>query len=315
MNTDKSSLQTIDPDLIDKNPENPRLIFHENEMTQLLESIREVGIQVPLSIYKKGNRYVLIDGERRWRCAKRLNLQEVPAVTQPEPSPLQNLLTMFNIHNVRKAWDLMPMAMKLAEVKRMLEEEDSPAKPRDLAGLTGLPITQVNRAFELLELPEKYRKMLIAEAEKPRDQQKVKADLFVELNKSKRVIQSYASGVFERVSEDEYVEAMLQKYLDGVVRNVVHFRDISKIARAERVGGDTKQVVPELVRLVEDKTYRIEEAFEATSQSAYEVRDISTRTVGLRDRLAAFEPGEELSVETKEDLRLLRAEIDRLLGE
>lgn len=315
MDTEHSSLRVIDPDRIDQNPDNPRLIFQENEMRQLLESIREVGIKVPLSVYEKGDRFVLIDGERRWRCAKRLNLHEVPAVTQPEPSPLQNLLTMFNIHNVRKAWDLMPMAIKLAEVKRMLEEDESPAKPRDLASLTGLPITQVNRAFELLELPEKYRDLLMEEAQKPRDQQRIKADLFVEVNKSKRVIQKYAPDVFEQVTEDEYVESMLQKYLSGVVNNVVRFRDVSKIARAERVGGNTDRVVPVLVRLVEDKSYRIEEAFERTSRSAYEARDITTRTVGLRERLAAFEPGEELLAETKEDLRLLRAEIDRLLGE
>lgn len=315
MDVEHSSLRMIDPDSIDQNPDNPRLIFHEDEMIQLLESIREVGIKVPLSVYEKGDRFVLIDGERRWRCAKRLNLHEVPAVTQPEPSPLQNLLTMFNIHNVRKAWDLMPMAIKLAEVKRMLEEDGGPAKPRDLAGLTGLPITQVNRAFELLELPKKYRNMLMEEAGKPRDQQKIKADLFVEVNKSKRVIQRYAPDVFKQVAEDEYVESMLQKYLNGVVNNVVRFRDVSKIARAERVGGRTDRVVPVLVRLVEDKNYRIEEAFEETSQSAYEARDITTRTVGLRERLAAFKPGEELLAEAKEDLLLLRAEIDRLLGE
>ena len=314
MNTKSSSLQIIDPDLIDQNPDNPRLIFHENEMLQLLESIREVGIKVPLSVYVKGERFVLIDGERRWRCAKKLNLQEVPAVTQPEPSPLQNLLTMFNIHNVRQSWDLMPTAIKLKQVKEMLEIEGSPARRKDLAGLTGLPITTVNRAFELLELPEKYRNMLIEEAQKPRHQQKIKADLFVELNKSKRVIQGYAPEVFEYVGEDEYVDSMFQKYMSGVVNNVVHFRDVSKIARAERVGGDAERVVPVLVKLVRDKDYRIEDAFEETSQSAYEARNITTRAAGLRKQLAAFEPGGELPAETREDLRLLRAEIDRILG-
>jgi len=315
IDADQSSLRLIDPDLIDQNPDNPRLIFHENEMTQLRESIREVGIKVPLSVYEKEDRYVLIDGERRWRCAKKLNLREVPAVTQPEPEPLQNLLTMFNIHNVRQAWDLMPMAIKLAQVKEMLEAEGTPARAKDLAGLTGLPITQVNRAFELLELPKKYREMLMKEAQKPRDQQKVKADLFVELNKSKRVIQRYAPAVFRQVTADEYVESMLQKYLGGVVNNVVRFRDVSKIARAELAGGETGQVVPVLVRLVKDKNYRIEDAYRQTVQSAYETRDITTRTTGLRERLADFPPEEELPVETKEDLRLLRAEIDRLLGD
>jgi len=117
---ESKSLVEIDPDLVDKNPVNPRLIFREAEMNQLLDSIREVGIQVPLSVFSSGARYVLLDGERRWRCAKKLNLQAVPVLVQPEPSPLENLLTMFNIHNVRSDWDLMPMALKLRDVRDML---------------------------------------------------------------------------------------------------------------------------------------------------------------------------------------------------
>src|ERR1700681_1121552 len=119
-------LQEVDPDRIAPNPDNPRLIFREAEMNTLLESISEVGIKVPLSVYREGQRLVLIDGERRWRCAKKLNLKVVPVIVQPTPSKLENLLTMFNIHNVRVDWDLMPAALKLKEVKLLLESEGTP---------------------------------------------------------------------------------------------------------------------------------------------------------------------------------------------
>jgi ParB-like chromosome segregation protein Spo0J len=45
------ALQEISPDRINPNPQNPRLIFREDEMNQLLESIQEVGIKVPLSVF------------------------------------------------------------------------------------------------------------------------------------------------------------------------------------------------------------------------------------------------------------------------
>src|SRR4051794_1824555 len=109
-------LQEISPDIIRSNPDNPRLIFREDEMSQLLESIRQVGIRVPLSVYPDGRHYTLIDGERRWRCARKLNLKTVPVIAQPKPAKLENILMMFNIHNVRVDWDLMPMALKLHEV-------------------------------------------------------------------------------------------------------------------------------------------------------------------------------------------------------
>src|SRR5260370_9892804 len=92
-------------------------------MNDLLESIREVGIKVPVSVYSDGHKFTLLDGERRWRCAKKLNLKVVPAIVQPKPTRLENLLMMFNIHNVRVDWDLMPIALKLGEVREMLEKE------------------------------------------------------------------------------------------------------------------------------------------------------------------------------------------------
>ena len=208
-------------------------------MNQLLDSIREVGIQVPLSVFAKGKRFVLLDGERRWRCSKKLNLQVVPVLVQPEPTALENLLTMFNIHNVRSDWDLMPMALKLADVRDMLVAEGQTATPKTLSGLTGVSLPTVRRAFDLLELPQHYQDLLLREAEKPRDKQKITADVFVEINKSKRVIEQYQPAVFDEVSDTQFVDAMVDKYQSGVVNNVVRFRDISKIARAERAGGDS----------------------------------------------------------------------------
>ena len=97
-------LLEISPDDIRANEDNPRMIFRENEMAELLDSIAEVGIQVPATVYEDHG-YVILDGERRWRCAKKLNLRTIPCIVHPKPSPLENLLMMFNIHNVRVDWD------------------------------------------------------------------------------------------------------------------------------------------------------------------------------------------------------------------
>jgi ParB family transcriptional regulator, chromosome partitioning protein len=93
-----TQLKQVPPDKIQRNDDNPRLIFRQGEMEKLLASIDEFGIQVPLSVYQDGEIYRLIDGERRWRCALKLNLKTVPVVIQEKPSPLANLLLMYNIH-------------------------------------------------------------------------------------------------------------------------------------------------------------------------------------------------------------------------
>src|SRR6266704_3472830 len=116
-------LKHIPPDSIEKNPENPRLFFRQEEMEQLLSSIDEIGIQVPLAVYEAGGRYHLIDGERRWRCALKLNLKTVPALVQERPSTLQNLLLMYNIHALREQWDYFTIASKLHRISELFEEE------------------------------------------------------------------------------------------------------------------------------------------------------------------------------------------------
>ncbi len=308
-------LQQIRPDIIKKNPNNPRLIFREQDMIQLMESIAEVGIKVPVSVYPDGNRFVLIDGERRWRCAKKLNLGEVPAIVQPKPSPLENLLMMFNIHHVRVDWELMPTALKLGEIREMLAKDGKSTSPKALSAITGVRLPTVRRALDLLELPRKYQRALLREAQKPRNEQRFTADLFVEVYKSLHAVERHVPEVFDKVSKPDYVDSMVKKYTAGVVDNVVGYRDVSKIARAERAGVAKQEAIPALVRLVEDKDYSIDQAFQDTVQAAYEKRDLLANIRAVIARLVSYGDGTHFDIDTREALEELRTEITRLLGQ
>ena len=119
------SLREASPGEIRANPENPRLIFHEDELEELSASIAENNILVPLTVYESAEGgYVLLDGERRWRCAKRLGLARVPVIVQPEPSLMQNIMMMFAIHNARADWDPLPTAMKLQRLADVFEAQE-----------------------------------------------------------------------------------------------------------------------------------------------------------------------------------------------
>src|SRR5271167_4521367 len=82
----RSHLDHISPDRIRRNPDNPRLFFRSVEMDTLMASIRRYGIRVPISVYEDGNQYFLIDGERRWRCALKLNIDRIPALVHTKPT-------------------------------------------------------------------------------------------------------------------------------------------------------------------------------------------------------------------------------------
>jgi len=309
-----SSLQDISPDKIRKNPDNPRLIFRETEMNELLESIGEVGIKVPISVYLDGARYTLLDGERRWRCAKKLNLRSVPAIVQPKPTHLENLLMMFNIHNVRVDWDPMPMALKLGEIRSMLDKEGKDTSPKALAAITGVRLASVRRALELLDLPGKYQRLLLREGMKPYKDQRITPDLFIEVYKSLHAVERYTPEVFDHVSSAEYVDAMVTKYRDKVVDNVVKFRDVSKIARAERAGIDRQNAIPVVIRLVKKKDYSIDQAYKETVEAAYEQRDLLSKIRAITERLTELRTSRNLGREMIAALRELSEQVGRLLG-
>jgi ParB/RepB/Spo0J family partition protein len=309
-----AELQHISPKKIKQNPDNPRLVFREEDMNALLESIKEVGIKVPLSLYQEGQTYILIDGERRWKCAKRLNLDTIPAIVQRKPTELENLLMMFNIHNVRVDWDPMPMALKLKKVRELLEKDGQPTNPKTLAAVTGVSLASVRRALDLLGLPAKYQNLLLKEAEKPRNEQRVKADLFIEVYKSLHAIERHTPEVLETVSKTDYVDSMVNKYVGGVVDNVVHYREVSKIARAQLAGVDKQEVIPALIKLVKNKKYSIADAYRDTVQVAYERRDTITKLDGLSDKLSNLRTGTRLSPEMRKALQRLKFQIERLMG-
>src|SRR6266568_4604288 len=111
----------VDPRRLAENPENPRLIFRQDELDELQESIKQHGILVPLSVYQpakgKAGNYVILDGARRVRCSLKLGLAKVPVIIQPEPTKLQNIMLMFAIHGTRRQWDPLPTAQKLAQLE------------------------------------------------------------------------------------------------------------------------------------------------------------------------------------------------------
>jgi len=95
-------------------------------MRVLRDSIQNVGILVPLTVYResKTEHYRILDGQRRWMCAKDAGLLHVPVNEVAEPTLVQNIVTMFQIHKLRKDWELMPTALKLELLMQELEEKN-----------------------------------------------------------------------------------------------------------------------------------------------------------------------------------------------
>lgn len=86
-------LKKIPVDEIVRSPLNPRLRFGEKKMQSLRDSIQKGGVLVPITVFRrsKDGKYCVIDGERRWMCAKELNHKEISAVIIPNARVYANL--------------------------------------------------------------------------------------------------------------------------------------------------------------------------------------------------------------------------------
>jgi ParB family chromosome partitioning protein len=262
------TVQLIPIDQIERNPENPRLIFRQDELDSLQASIAKQGILVPLTLYKDKSHYYLLDGERRWRCAGKLNLGKVPAIVQPKPDTMQNLMMMFAIHNARKDWDPLPTAFKLEELEDIFEKRNG-RKPTEseLAGIASLSRGEVRRLKKLLSLPHEYRQELLDELEKPRSQQEITVDHVLEATKAAESLRK--KEVISPPEEDKLRAAIVQKFRQKIEKNTVAPRLLVKLANAVSRGEVTSQTARLAVnKIVHKRNYTIQNAFADTVEQA-----------------------------------------------
>lgn len=285
------SLADIPTGAIRPNPENPRVTFRQGELEELQESIRQYGIQVPIAVFKKGTGYVLIDGERRWRCASKLNLKTIPALIQKEPAALENLLLMFNIHALREQWDLLTIALKLPKIESLIVKEVGRAPTEaELSTRTGLSRGVIRRCRLLTDLPAKYQTMLLDELKKPKSKQLLSEDLFIEIEKSLKTVMRAMPDIVG--NKDAARDMLVKKYKDKVIDNIVDFRKVAKIARANAVGVNIAKAQGAIKRLLTEPKYSIIQAWNETASEAYAERDIVSKIESLLAKLDEVDAGE-----------------------
>lgn len=303
---------------ISSNPDNPRLFFRDGELETLLISIKRIGIQVPVTVYKEGNTYTLIDGERRWRCAIKLNLKSVPALIHPKPSPLENLLFMFNIHALREQWDYFTIANKLGDVISLFVKESGHTPNEvELSEATGLTRGQIRRCRLLFELPEKYKQILIEDLSLPKQRQKLSEDLFIEMERSLSTIHNRVPNAIKGM--DKARDAIIKKFRSGVIGNITDLRKLSKIATSvERLGIEEEKSLQAIRTILDpNNDVGVVDIFRDQFEFHIDERKMTLSIESLVDYLQAtlHSPGKPvLGAEFRRRLKKLKGLIERILG-
>lgn len=115
-------LNLIDADILQ-----PRKNFNPERLGELMESIKKHGIINPLIVEEaKGGRYILVDGERRYRAAKELKMTPVPAVIVKPQNDIDRLVQQFHLQEQHQGWTALEKAMavsRLADELKMSVKE------------------------------------------------------------------------------------------------------------------------------------------------------------------------------------------------
>jgi len=141
---------------LEPNPLQPRGIINPESVSELVESIREHGILEPLIIAKTPAGYQIIAGERRWRAARILKLEYVPAIVK-ETTP-QQMLEMAIVENVQRK-ELNPMERAKAFLR--LKDEFN-FDNNQIAKRVSKSVPYVINCLKLLTLPDAIKDGLLS---------------------------------------------------------------------------------------------------------------------------------------------------------
>ena len=154
-----NKIENININLVKADPKQPRQEFDIPAMNRLVESIKELGILNPLSLEKTNGTYLIVDGERRYRAAKKLGLKEIPAFISDKMTDGERLIKRFHLQEQHSGWSSLDKALAIYGIQQILKISDA-----EVAKMLGLSLTTVQSYIAAMSLSK--RTLTVAENKK-----------------------------------------------------------------------------------------------------------------------------------------------------
>ena len=153
-NSSNEELLEIDLDLIEPNSQQPRSKFTEENLEELAQSIRANGVVQPILVRRRGGKFQIIAGERRWRAAQKAGLRKIPSVVREVAD--EKLLELALIENIQRQ-ELNPIEEARA-YKNLIETVGLTQEM--IAERIGKNRTVITTFLRLLKLPNDILKLV-----------------------------------------------------------------------------------------------------------------------------------------------------------
>lgn len=129
----------------------PRRLFDAGKLAVLAKSIEKYGIKQPLTVQKMpGGKYLLVDGERRYRTAIQLKLKTVPALVEEQTTDSERLIEQFHLQEMHEGWTATEKAVAVSSLAKAMGESIS-----SLSKTLGIPERTVSDYIAFAKLINK----------------------------------------------------------------------------------------------------------------------------------------------------------------
>lgn len=137
-----------------RNPNQPRKTFDEDKLAELADSIRQNGVLQPILVRRKGQKYEIVAGERRYQASKLAGLKEIPAVVREIDD--DKVFQLALIENLQRS-DLSPIEEakgynQLLTSRSLTQEE--------LAKILSKSRSAIANTLRLMDLPVEVQHMM-----------------------------------------------------------------------------------------------------------------------------------------------------------
>lgn len=137
-----------------RNPNQPRKTFDEDKLAELADSIRQNGVLQPILVRRKGQKYEIVAGERRYQASKLAGLKEIPAVVREIDD--DKVFQLALIENLQRS-DLSPME-EAKGYKQLLTSQS--LTQEELAKILSKSRSAIANTLRLMDLPVEVQHMM-----------------------------------------------------------------------------------------------------------------------------------------------------------
>lgn len=137
-----------------RNPDQPRKSFDETQLSELSDSIKQNGVLQPILVRKKGDKYEIVAGERRYQASKLAGMKEIPAIVREIDDA--EVFQLALIENLQRS-DLTPIEeargyRQLLDTKGLTQE--------GLAKILSKSRSAIANTLRLMDLPQEVQDMM-----------------------------------------------------------------------------------------------------------------------------------------------------------